>query len=201
MRLIGLTGGIACGKTTAADVLREIGVEVIDADRVSREVVALGTDGLAQVAAAFGAGVLSSDGSLDRGALGVIVMADPAARSALERITHPLIQGVIAERIQQRAMAGDSAIVVEAALLVETGSWRQYDALWVVRASRELQVQRLMKRKSCSSETAERWVDSQLPVEEKVRHADVVLDNDASIEQLSAQVLSAWAELQGQDYS
>jgi dephospho-CoA kinase len=201
MKLIGLTGGIACGKTTAADVLREIGVEVIDADRVSREVVALGTDGLAQVAAAFGAGVLRSDGSLDREALGVIVMADPAARSALERITHPLIQGEIAQRIQQRAMAGDSAIVVEAALLVETGSWRQYDGLWVVRASREIQIQRLMKRKSCSSETAARWVDSQLPVEEKVRHADVVLDNDTNIEKLSAQVLSAWAELQGQDYS
>jgi dephospho-CoA kinase len=197
MKLIGLTGGIACGKTTAADVLRQLGVHVIDADQVSRTVVALGSVGLKQIADRFGPDILGEDGALDRDALGLAMIADPQTKQDLEAITHPLIQQAIAQRIQDRAMSGDPALVVEAALLVETGSWRLYDQLWVVRASRQTQIERLSDRKQCTAEVAAQWVDSQLPVEEKVRVAHVVFDNDGTREALAAQVQAAWASFMG----
>ena len=198
MRLIGLTGGIACGKTTAADVLRQIGVHVIDADAVARSVLEVGSSGLHQVVERFGPGVLQADGSLNRDALGAIVMADPAAKSDLEGITHPLIQMAIAQQLQARAEAGDAAAVVEAALLVETGSWRLYDQLWVVRASRPIQIERLMARKGCDEATAIQWIDNQLPVDDKAKHAHVVIDNDGDMAALSAQVHTAWGSLMAQ---
>jgi len=195
MKLIGLTGGIACGKTTAAAMLRDLGAHVIDADQISRDVVVPGTDGWRKVVNRFGDGILDGSGGIDRGALGTIVMADAAAKSDLEAITHPLIQMAIAEQIQARLAAGDKALVVEAALLVETGSWRLYDQLWVVRASRPIQIDRLMARKGCDRDTAVRWIDNQLPVEEKARVAHVVLDNDGDLDTLRAQVHLAWSEL------
>ena len=201
MKLIGLTGGIACGKTAAAKVLRRLGVHVIDADAVSRDVVASESQGFAQVLRRFGPGILRPDGSLDRDALGVVIMADAQAKADLEAITHPLIRAAIAERIQARAAAGDAALVVEAALLVETGSWRLYDQLWVVRASRDIQIRRLMDRKGCDEETAARWVDNQLPVDEKARHAHTVIENDGDLDALEAQVRAAWTAFTGQKES
>jgi len=201
VKLIGLTGGIASGKTSAADFLRKLGVHVIDADQVARAVVSAGSVGLRKITDRFGPDILTGDSELDRATLGAIVMADPQAKADLEAITHPLIQASIAEQIQARAMAGDRALVVEAALLVETGSWRLYDQLWVVRASREAQIERLMVRKSCDEDTAARWVDNQLPLDEKIRHAHVVLDNDGDLTDLELQVHSAWASFMdpGQD--
>jgi dephospho-CoA kinase len=198
MKLIGLTGGIACGKSTAADVLRQLGVHVIDADKVSRTVVAPGSVGLKLVSERFGPGILGEDGDLDREALGVAVMADVQAKEDLEAITHPLIQEAISQLIQERAMAGDPALVVEAALLVETGSWRLYDQLWVIRASRQTQIERLCDRKQCTAEVAARWVDSQLPVDEKVRYAHIVIDNDGTRQSLVAQIQAAWTSFIGQ---
>lgn len=198
MKLIGLTGGIACGKTTVADVLRQLGVHVIDADKVSRTVVTPGSKGLKLIGERFGPGILREDGQLDRDALGIAVMADAQAKKDLEAITHPLIQEKIAQLIQDRAMAGDPALVVEAALLVETGSWRLYDQLWVVRASRDTQIERLRERKQCTAEVAAQWVDSQLPVDEKVRYAHIVIDNDGERAALTAQVQAAWASFVGQ---
>ncbi len=194
MKLIGLTGGIASGKTTAADILRRLGVHVIDADAVARQVVAPGTAGLYAVTERFGERVIADDGQLDRAALGAIVMAEPEEKAALEAITHPLIQEAIAQRIQDRAMAGDPAVVVEAALLVETGSWRLYDQLWVVRTSRSTQIQRLAARKGCDEATAIQWIDNQLPIDQKVRHAHVVIDNDSDLNALEAQVHHAWMD-------
>ncbi len=198
MKLIGLTGGIACGKTTAADILRGLGVHVIDADQIARAVVAPGTEGLAAIVEHFGPVILKEDGSLDREALGSIVMSNAEAKSTLEGITHPLIQADIARHIQIRAAAGDPALVIEAALLVETGSWRLYDQLWVVRASRPTQIQRLMDRKDCEPNTASQWIDNQLPVDEKARYAHTVIDNDGSLEELRSQVQAAWADFIGQ---
>ena len=146
--LIGLTGGIATGKSTVAGLFAELGARLIDADRVAREVVAPGTDGLAEVTREFGPGVLAADGSLDRTALRAIVFDDPAKRHALERITHPRIGARIAEQVRTFLDEGDAPIVIEAALLIESGSLIAYDALVAVGAPTGVQLARLAERSS-----------------------------------------------------
>lgn len=191
MKLIGLTGGVASGKSSVARFLRRQGAHVIDADVVAREVVEPSTDGLSQIVARFGETILDKDGALDRTALGAIVMDDTQARKALEAILHPQIQAGIALQVQKRYAAGDQAVFVEAALLVETGSAAMYDALWVVRCSPSTQLERLMTRKGCDQTTAQSWINAQLPTEEKVRHATLVIENDGDLKALEAAVDSA----------
>ncbi len=193
MKLVGLTGGIASGKSTVAEVLRSLGVTVIDADAIAREMVAPGTTGLAAVVDRFGEAILGPDGALDRGALGDRIVSDPVAKQDLEAITHPRIRDGIAARVAERLVAGDPAVVVEAALLVETGSFRLYDALWVVCCSREKQITRLMKRKGCDATSAAQWVDAQMPMAEKITYATTVIDNDGDRAELQASVERAWA--------
>lgn len=195
MKTVGLTGGIATGKSTAARVLRELGAPVIDADQVSRDVTAPGSTGLAAVVEAFGAGVLAADGGLDRKALGAIVMSDADQRKRLEGITHPLIIAAMMTRLRDLALAGEPAAVVEAALMVETGSWRSYSELWVVTCAPETQLQRLMARNAHSREAAERWIGSQLPLADKEAVATRVFRNDGDVEALRAAVTAAWTEL------
>lgn len=132
MKAVGLTGGIASGKSTVAGLLRDQGVPVIDADRVSREVVAPGSAGLAEIVRAFGPQVLAADGSLDREALGRRVVADAEDRRRLEAITHPRIAAEIGRALDTCAAEGAPVAVVEAALMVETGSFRRYDIFLVV---------------------------------------------------------------------
>jgi dephospho-CoA kinase len=191
MKLIGLTGGVASGKSSVARFLRRQGAHVIDADVVAREVVEPGTDGLSQIVARFGASILDKDGHLDRTALGAIVFDNTQARKDLEAILHPQIQAGIALHVQKRYAAGDHAVFVEAALLVETGSAAMYDALWVVRCSPSTQLARLMTRKGCDQTTAQSWIDAQLPTEEKVRHATLVIENDGDLNALETAVDSA----------
>jgi dephospho-CoA kinase len=195
MKLIGLTGGVASGKSSAARFLRQEGAHVIDADVVAREVVQPGTDGLSQIVARFGETILDKDRCLDRTALGAIVIDNLHARKDLEAILHPQIQAGIARHVQKRYAAGDQAVFVEAALLVETGSAALYDALWVVRCDSTTQLARLMARKSCTKATAQAWIDAQLPTEEKVRHATLVIDNDGDLDALAAVVRQAWRTL------
>jgi len=195
LKTVGLTGGIATGKSTAARVLRELGAPVIDADQVSRDVTAPGSTGLAAVVEAFGAGVLAADGGLDRKALGAIVMSDADQRKRLEGITHPLIIAAMMTRLRDLALAGEPAAVVEAALMVETGSWRSYSELWVVTCAPETQLQRLMARNAHSREAAERWIGSQLPLADKEAVATRVFRNDGDVEALRAAVTAAWTEL------
>ena len=132
MITVGLTGGIASGKSSAARLLRAWGVPVVDADQVARDVVAPGEPALAGIVARFGAHILQPDGSLDRAALRGIVTADAAERRALEQITHPRIAAAISDWLWDRAAEGEPVAVVEAALMVETGSFRRYDLLLVV---------------------------------------------------------------------
>lgn len=195
MKTVGLTGGIATGKSTAARVLRELGAVVIDADQVSRDVTAPGSPGLAAVVEAFGDAMLDDQGALNRKALGAVVMADPEARRHLEEITHPLIIAAMMERLRELAMAGEPAAVIEAALMVETGSWRNYSELWVVTCEPATQLERLMARNDHSREAAERWIGSQLPLAEKEAVATRVFRNDGGVEELRAAVTAAWAEL------
>lgn len=195
MKTVGLTGGIACGKSTVAGLLRAGGVPVVDADQVARDVVAPGSEGLAEVVARFGPTVLGPEGGLDRAAMRAIVSADPAARKALEAITHPRIGAGIMGWLQAQAEAGTPVAAVEAALMVETGSYRLYDHLLVVACSPDVQLARLMARDGMDEAAARRWLGAQLPVAEKVALADAVVQNDGAAEEIPAALGRAWQAL------
>lgn len=190
MITVGLTGGIACGKSTVAGLLRERGVPVLDLDAVAREVVEPGQPALAAIATRWPEVI--RDGRLDRKALGAQVVADPAARRELEAITHPAIW-TAAERWLAAQTA--PAVVVEAALMVETGSWRRYDKLLVVTCSAEVQRRRLQAREGYDAATADRWLATQLPLEEKERLATAVIRNDGELDALRSATEAAWAGL------
>ncbi len=199
MLTIGLTGGIATGKSAVAVFLEERPqIAVLDADRVAREVVEPGSEALRQIQAAFGPRYIRPDGHLDREGLGKRVVTDSEARSRLEAITHPQIRSRILTALIDLADEGFQVAVVEAALLVETGSHRSYDQLWVVTCEADIQLQRLVSRQGCSEEEAEAWIAAQLPLEEKVALAQVVIENNGSLEELSALVDVA---VQGLDLS
>ena len=186
IRTVGLTGGIACGKSTVAAMLRARGVPVLDLDQVARDVVAPGQPALDEIAARWPE-VVGPDG-LDRKALGRVVAGDTEARRALEAITHPRIWA----RMEDWLAAQSGVVVVEAALMVETGSWRRYDALLVVSARPEVQLTRLVGREGLPRAEAERWLATQMPMVEKERVATAVIHNDDGPEALSAEVERVW---------
>lgn len=187
--IVGLTGGIACGKSTVAKILRGMGVAVLDLDQVARQVVEPGEPALAEIAARWPEVV--HDGVLDRKALGAIVVGDVAARRALEAITHPRIWARMEAWIAEQV----GPAVVEAALMVETGSYRRYDKLLVVACSPEVQRARLASREGYDPETVERWLATQMPIAAKVALADAVVWNDGDESALSAEVRRAWKAL------
>lgn len=176
--IVGLTGGIASGKSTVGRIFRELGVHVVDADLVAREVVAKGSEGLAEIVKTFGEGVLAEDGSLDRKKMGAIVFTDPEKRRQLEAITHPRIGQRSMAELAALAQRGDAYGIYEAALLVENGSHRMMQALVVVAASAETQVRRVMERDGLSADEARARLAAQLPLEEKIAVADHVIWND-----------------------
>jgi dephospho-CoA kinase len=185
---VGLTGGIASGKSTVARLFRELGIGVVDADEVAREVVLPGTPGLAAIVEAFGKDVLDASGVLDRKALGAVVFADPHKRKALEAITHPRIFARSMELLGEHARRGDVYAMYEAALLVENGSYRMFQALVVVAAKREVQLARIQSRDGLSKADAEARLDAQLPLEKKVEVADHVIWNDGGLDALRQKV-------------
>lgn len=196
-RVIGLTGGIASGKSTVSAMLRDLGAHVIDADQVARDVVAPGTPALAEIAARFGPAVLRADGSLDRKALGEIVFADPQARRDLERITHPRIAAATQQEIARLAAAGVDPIVYDAALIVENRLYAWMQGLIVVSVPFETQVARLMIRDDIDEAAARARIDAQLPLADKVAVATHVIDNGGTRAETEAQVRALWQRLQG----
>ena len=182
MHLFGLTGGIASGKSTAAARLRTRHVPVIDADALARDVVAPGTDGLAELVEAFGAGILDGDGALDRKRLARIAFADDAARARLNAITH----GRIAERMRRRAAEldarGEPLACYEAALIVENGAADAFRPLVVVACPEDVQIQRACARDGISESEARARVRAQKPLAEKVALADYVVDTSGPLE-------------------
>ena len=193
---VGLTGGIASGKSLVADELARLGAVVIDADVLAREVVEPGTPGLAAVVARFGDGVLTG-GRLDRSRLGALVFADPAARRDLERIIHPAVRARAAEL--ERA-AGDAAVVVHVIpLLVETGQADDFDRIVVVDVDPGTQRDRLLQRDGFTEDEAERRIAAQATREERLAAADVVLDNSGSVTQLKSRIRHLWDELNPAD--
>jgi dephospho-CoA kinase len=189
---VGLTGGIASGKSMVAAELAERGAIIIDADVLAREVVEPGTPALAAILDRFGMQVLK-DGQLDRSRLAEIVFADPIARRDLERIVHPAVRARAAEL--ERA-AGDAAVVVHVIpLLVETGQHEDFDFVITVDADHETQVQRLMVRNGFTRAEAESRIAAQASREDRTLAADVVLDNTGSMTQLKQQIDALWTEL------
>ncbi|HWP67188.1 MAG TPA: dephospho-CoA kinase [Candidatus Limnocylindria bacterium] len=192
---IGLTGGIGSGKSTVAAMLAELGALVIDADRVGHEIYLPGTEGFRRVRDAFGPGVVAPDGTIDRKALGARVFADPAELARLNALLHPLIGAAIRERLAAaRAARPDVPVVVEAAIMLEAG-WRFFDQLWVVVVSPEVAVARVMASRGLERAEVERRIAAQLSNEERRRQADVVIENDGSLDELRAQVKAAWRAL------
>lgn len=199
MAVIGLTGGIASGKSTVANLLREKGARTIDADSVSRQVTSPGTRAHLQIIQRFGPVILDETGSVDRLELASIVFQDPAARSDLEQITHPQILAEIQRKVEEETDPG-KIIVVEAALLVETAvDWEgllELDALAVVASRPEDQVSRLSSSRAMSESRAWARIRAQGPLEEKLALADFVIENYGSLEELEQQTDRLWRRLQ-----
>jgi dephospho-CoA kinase len=194
MHLFGLTGGIASGKSTVARRLRARGLPVLDADELARAVVAKGTDGLAELVAAFGAEVLTTAGDLDRKRVADIVFRDASARARLNAIVHPRIGALTAARSAEVASRGEPLACYEAALIVENGLAEAFRPLVVVSAPEALQVARAMARDGGTEEEARSRVRAQMPLAAKVSVADHVIDNVGSLADLVArsdQVLDA----------
>jgi len=180
MLRIGLTGNIAVGKSCAAARFAELGAEVIDADRVSRELMEPGAPVYFRLTETFGPEILHSDGTIDRRRLGSIVFASEEKRRLLESITHPAIRDAIAGKIAEKEKISD-VVIVEAALMIETGGYREYDRLIVVVCSPAVQLARLMARDGLAESEAKARISAQMPMEEKMRFADYVIDTSGSL--------------------
>lgn len=192
---VGLTGGAASGKSTVSAILRDLGAVVVDADVLAREAVAPGSDALAEVVEAFGPGVLTADGELDRPALGAIVFADEAKRRVLEGIIHPRVRARAAE-IEASAPPG-SVVVHDIPLLAETGQAGSFDAVVVVDVPVETQVVRMVEQRGMSREDAAARVAAQASREERLAVATYVVDNTGTLEELRERVAAVLARLTG----
>lgn len=200
IRRVGLTGGIASGKSTVSSLLAtRFGLPVLDLDQVARQVVEPGTPALARIARVFGDQVLAPDGRLDRKVLGRLVVQDPEARLRLESITHPAIFEHTAAWMEQQHHKGHPCAAVEAALLVETGFYRWFHVVVVVVASAETQVRRVMARNGMTAEEARAWVNAQASTAQRESIADVLLPNDGSAQELEACLVRVWPSIVGQE--
>lgn len=193
IRVIGLTGGIASGKSTVARFFSEQGATVIDADSLAREAVRPGSATLERIVALFGREILLPDGSLDRKRLGRLVFAATDLRHQLEQITHPAIRRLAVERISQLEKQGHRVVFYMAPLLIEAGAVDRVDELWVVTVRPEIQLERLMRRDVIGRVEAERIIASQMSLAEKERHGRIVIDNSGTPEETRRIVAEIWA--------
>ena len=196
MLRVGLTGGIASGKSAVSRGLVRRGIPVIDADQIARELVAPGSGALREIVEAFGREVLAPEGALDRSRLGAIVFPDEAKRRRLEAILHPRIRAEQDGRLQKLEGEGVPVAVVDAALMIEGGGWRRFDLLVVVDSREEDQIARLRGRNGLDEEAARARVRAQMPLAEKVKFADRVVDNRGSLDELEAraEALADWLQ-------
>ena len=195
MLLVGLTGNIASGKSTVAQMLRERGAVVIDADVLAREAVAPGSDGLAAIRDRWGARVLAPDGSLDRAALRAIVFADDREREALNAIVHPEVERRRAAAVEAARARGDRIVVCDIPLLYEKGLEGQFDVVVLVDAPEALRFARVVALRGVGNAEARAMLRAQMPAAPKRQRAAIVIDNAGSLEQLAAAVDGAWSRL------
>ena len=194
--LIGLTGGIASGKSIVAECLKKFGVYVIDADEISREITEIGTPAYNDIVNGFGADILNHDKTINRKRLGEIVFANNELLKRLNRITHPRIIEEETKRIKDIQLKNpDAVIVVNAALLIETGHYKEMDKVIVVYVDEETQVRRLMERDGITEEVARMRISRQIPLKEKVKQADFAIDNSFSIEKTRDEAARVFKEI------
>lgn len=190
---VGLTGGVASGKSSVADILRELGATIIDGDVLAREVVERGTPGLEQVVAAFGPEILTPEGDLDRPRLGQVVFNDPEQRKRLEAIVHPLVFERYAAL--EAATGPDDLVVHDIPLLAETGRADGFDAVVVVDVPDEIRIERMLRDRGWTREDAESRIASQATREQRLAIATHVIDNSGTREELRSRVEQVLAEL------
>ncbi|ASS74528.1 dephospho-CoA kinase [Tumebacillus algifaecis] len=194
--IVGLTGSIATGKSTVSQMFADLGAVIIDADKIVREVQQPGKPAFQEIVEYFGAAVLLPNGELDRAALGSLVFGNEENRQKLNAIVHPRVRE---ERDQQteRAVALDpnQVIIWDIPLLIETGIYQEVDRTIVVYVDRETQYERLLKRDELSAEAAEKRIAAQMPIEEKKRYADFLIDNRGTVEDTARQVRAIWEQL------
>ncbi len=196
LRVAGLTGGIASGKSTVAGWFASWGAYVVDADQVARDVVAPGGPAFDAVVERFGKAIVTEDGDIDRVELGRIVFDRESELKALEAILHPVIREESRRRFEDHA--GEAALgVYEASLLVETGAWKDFDCLIVVACAAETQIARLIDRDGLSEEDARKRLASQFPLEKKIELADHVIDTSGTLEETEARAHSVWDAVTG----
>ena len=196
MLRVGLTGGLASGKSFVAHALRDLGCYLIQADELGHQVLLPGAEAYDAVMHEFGDGILDDDGYIDRRRLGALVFNDPERLQKLNRFVHPAV-AVRARRIEDEIAARDpqALVVVEAAILVETGSYKRFDRLIVVVCSQEVQIERAMKRDSSAREQVMARLQRQLPLQEKVRFADYVIDTSGTKEETLKQTREVYNSL------
>lgn len=192
---IGLTGGIATGKSTVSRLLAERGAAIIDADVIAREIMEPGHPVLAAVSERFGPGVLNTDGTLNRKKLGEIVFSNPEERKALEALTHPAIRAEMKQRMEELEAADSHRLVVaDIPLLYESGLDPLYERIMVVYVPREVQLTRLMLRDGLSKEAAEQRINAQMDIEIKKERADILIDNSGGLEETKRQIDDFWRD-------
>ncbi|MCS5719460.1 dephospho-CoA kinase [Herbiconiux sp. CPCC 205763] len=199
MYVIGLTGGIAAGKSTVARRFAEHGAVVLDADQLAREAVEPGTPGLAAIRDRFGDSVIAADGTLDRPALGAVVFGDEQARLDLNGITHPEVARLLKQRLEAtRAVDPDAVVVYDVPLMVESGGRRGglFEHVVVVESPAEMRISRLVELRGMSRDEAERRIRSQATDEERRAIADTVIDSSGTLDQTLEQVDAAWESVQ-----
>ncbi len=192
MVVLGLTGGIACGKSTVAQWLRDQGARVIDADVIARELVVARSRGLQQITAEFGGRMLLPSGELDRARLGAHVFADTGARQKLNDILHPLILQRIAEQVEGARANGTAVTVIDAALLLELGANAQCDAVLTIESPRDVQIQRLIARNQLDETSASQRIAAQFSSEQRAAQADWRVDNQGSLAELEGALKLFW---------
>lgn len=199
MLRVGLTGGIACGKTYVTEQLRSLGCEVLDADQTARAVVEPGQPAYQEIVEEFGHEILQTDGTIDRAKLGAIVFADAPRRARLNAIVHPRVHEAQARWMAEVTERNPAAIaVVDAALMIESGGYQQVDKLVVVYCAPEIQLARLMTRNNLSLEEAARRIAAQMPSNEKLKYADYSIDTSDGFAPTDRQVIALYTELQKQ---
>ncbi len=196
MKLVGLTGGIASGKSTVAKILTELGAAIVDADILSREVVAPGHDGWKEIVATFGRDVLQADQNLDRQKLRTLIFNNPDARKQLEAIIHPRVRALAEQRIREQGEAGYAVVVYEVPLLFEGNLQEWLRPVILVASNVDLQRQRLQRRDGLDASAAQKHIDAQMNLEDKRKLADYVIENDGSLADLESQVRAVLAKIQ-----
>ncbi|OGP12843.1 MAG: dephospho-CoA kinase [Deltaproteobacteria bacterium GWA2_54_12] len=195
--IVGLTGGIATGKSVVAGELKKLGAHIIDADKIAREIVEPGKPAYNDIVNEFGHGMLQPDGTLDRKALGRAVFSDPAALEKLNNITHPRIRERIREEAARLSAESDGLIVLDVALLIEMGVRYEVEKIIVVYSDAAQQLERLMKRDNMTRDEALKRLSCQMDIKEKLKYADYLIDNSGQLDETIEQTRALFGELEG----